>query len=145
MADLSIGDNPVSRLAYLDKLHALQMNVPDWYLKMHGKKKALPPRVCKVDPFAGLTDAERWLIQHESGGNTRAHNPKRGSTAFGLGQMILSTRKHIAAELGFDPNTTDYFQQLAMMRLYIQENYKTAEHAVATWLKNQALTGHGSY
>lgn len=84
------------------------------------------------DPgFAGLSPAEAWIIQHESGGRTTAKNPK--STAFGIWQGLQSTRNAYGRKLGIDPNTTDYNQQLAMFRAYVKDRYGTPERAMSFW------------
>jgi hypothetical protein len=80
---------------------------------------------------AGLSSAEQWIIGKESSGQTTADNPT--STAFGLGQLLLGNRQKYGRQLGFDPNTTDYGQQLAMMRAYIKDRYGTAEQAMSFW------------
>lgn len=80
----------------------------------------------------GLSAAEAWIIQRESGGQTTAQNPR--STAFGLGQLLLSNRTRIGRILGFSPSTTNYDQQLAMFRYYYRERYGTAERAKAFWM-----------
>lgn len=82
----------------------------------------------------GVSSAEQWIIGKESSGNVHADNPT--STAFGLGQLLLSNRQAYGRRLGFDPNTTDYGQQLAMMRAYIKDRYGTAEAAMNFWQKN---------
>ena len=85
----------------------------------------------------GLSAAENWIIQRESGGRTGADNPT--STAFGLGQLLLANRQRIGAMLGFSAGTTDYGQQLAMFRQYVKERYGNAEAAQRFW------QGHGWY
>lgn len=72
-----------------------------------------------------------WIIKHESGGKTSAKN--KSSSAFGLGQLLIGNRKKYGAMFGFDPNTTDYNQQLKMMQQYITDRYKTPEAAQAFW------------
>jgi len=79
----------------------------------------------------GLSAAERFIIGKESSGRTTADNPT--STAFGLGQLLISNRQAYGRKLGFNPNTTDYGQQLAMMRAYIADRYGTAEAAMRFW------------
>jgi hypothetical protein len=79
----------------------------------------------------GLSPAEAWIIQHESGGSVLADNPT--STAFGLGQLLLGNRQRIGGILGFSPNTTSWAEQLAMFRYYYRERYGTAENAKAFW------------
>lgn len=81
-----------------------------------------------------LSAAERWIIQHESGGNVFADNPT--STAFGLGQLLLSNRRKY---LGANYATTNYDLQLQAMRSYIHDRYGTAENAMRFW------QAHGYY
>lgn len=81
--------------------------------------------------MAGLSPAEAWIIQHESGGRTTAQNPT--STAFGLGQLLAGNRRSYGARLGINPNTTDYNQQLALFRAYVASRYGTADRAQAFW------------
>lgn len=76
----------------------------------------------------GLSAAEQWLINKESGGRTTAKNPT--STAFGLGQLLLANRKKY---LGADYATTDYNKQLGAFRAYVRDRYKTAEAAKSFW------------
>lgn len=87
----------------------------------------------------GLSAAEAWIIQHESGGSVLADNPI--STAFGLGQLLLDNRQRIGGILGFSPSTTSWAEQLAMFRYYYRERYGTAENAKAFW---QAHGWYGS-
>lgn len=79
----------------------------------------------------GLSAAEQWIIGKESSGNVNADNPT--SSAFGLGQLLLSNRQSYGRQLGFNPNTTDYGQQLQMMRAYISDRYGSAEAAMRFW------------
>jgi hypothetical protein len=78
-----------------------------------------------------LSAAEAWIIGKESGGRTSADNPS--STAFGLGQLLISNRRRYAARLGVSPGTTDYNAQLKMFRMYVKERYGTPERAKAFW------------
>lgn len=79
----------------------------------------------------GLSPAEAWIIQRESGGRTTADNPT--STAFGLGQLLAANRQRYGAILGVSPNTTDYTSQLQMFRMYVRDRYGTAENAQRFW------------
>lgn len=79
----------------------------------------------------GLTAAESYIIQHESGGRTTAQNPT--STAFGLGQLIYANRKRYGEMIGVSPDTTNYAAQLQMFRLYVRERYGNAENAASFW------------
>jgi hypothetical protein len=84
-----------------------------------------------VGQVSGLSPAEAYIIQHESGGRPTAKNPT--STAFGIWQGLQGTRNDYARRLGFSPNTTDVAQQLAMFRAYVRDRYKTAENAQRFW------------
>jgi tape measure domain-containing protein len=75
----------------------------------------------------GVSSAEKWIINAESGNRTTAQNPT--STAFGLGQLLIANREHYGAILGVSPSTTNYGAQLAMMRMYIKDRYGNAENA----------------
>jgi len=79
----------------------------------------------------GLSAAEAWIIARESGGSVFADNPT--STAFGLGQLLLSNRQYYGRLLGFSPSTVSYSEQLAMFRAYVRDRYGTAENAKAFW------------
>lgn len=87
---------------------------------------------------AALSDAERWLIERESGGDVNAYNPVQtdSGNAFGLGQLTTANRQRIGNALGINPDTTDYNEQLAMMRYYINERYGSPEAAMAFWQQN---------
>lgn len=87
-----------------------------------------------VGQVSGLSEAEAWIIQHESGGNPTAQNPT--STAFGIWQGLDTTRATYAARFGYDPGTTDVNQQLTMFRAYIADRYGTPEAAMQFWQKN---------
>jgi hypothetical protein len=78
--------------------------------------------------MATLSPAERYIVQHESGGSTTAKNPT--STAFGLGQLLIANRRHY---LGANANTTDPTLQLKAFRGYVHDRYGTAERAEAFW------------
>jgi hypothetical protein len=84
-----------------------------------------------VGSVSGLSPAEAYIIQHESGGRPTAKNPT--STAFGIWQGLQGTRNDYARRLGVSPNTTDVNQQLAMFRAYIRDRYGTAENAQRFW------------
>jgi septal ring factor EnvC (AmiA/AmiB activator) len=84
--------------------------------------------------LSGTSDAEYWIIMHESGGDPTADNPR--STAFGLGQLLLDGRRHY---LGANYDTTDCALQLQAFRGYVRDRYGTAENARAFWI------AHGWY
>jgi hypothetical protein len=81
--------------------------------------------------LSGTSDAEYWIIMHESGGDPTADNPR--STAFGLGQLLLDGRRHY---LGANADTTDCGLQLQAFRGYVRDRYGTAENARAFWISH---------
>jgi septal ring factor EnvC (AmiA/AmiB activator) len=81
--------------------------------------------------LSGASDAEYWIIMHESGGDPTAQNPS--STAFGLGQLLLDLRQRL---LGADYDTIDCGKQLGAFRAYVKGRYGTAEAAKAFWLSH---------
>lgn len=103
-----------------------------------------------VDPSAGfkfdpaafgdwrktITPDEAFIISHESGFRPNAYNKTvvrdqgRDQHAFGLGQLIDENREFHARKLGIkNPNTLNPFEQLAMMRSYINGRYGSAANA----------------
>lgn len=82
----------------------------------------------KINTY-GITPAESRIIMKESGGRVDADNPT--STAFGIWQGLISTRRKYAAMFGYDPETQSFSEQLNMMRAYIKDRYGTAEKALA--------------
>jgi septal ring factor EnvC (AmiA/AmiB activator) len=81
--------------------------------------------------LSGTSDAEYFIIMHESGGDPTADNPR--STAFGLGQLLLDGRIHY---LGTNADTIDCGLQLQAFRGYVRDRYGTAENARAFWLSH---------
>ncbi len=79
-----------------------------------------------VGSFHGLSAAEAWIIQHESGGNPEAQNPH--STAYGGAQFLDTTW----AGTGI-PKTSDPELQLKAFRIYYRQRYGTAEAAMRFW------------
>lgn len=75
-----------------------------------------------------LSASERFIISHESGGETTAKNPH--STAFGLGQLLIANRRHY---LGANANTTDPGLQLKAFRGYVKDRYGNADRAASFW------------
>ena len=84
--------------------------------------------------LSGTSDAEYFILLHESGGDPTADNPR--STAFGLGQLLIDGRRHY---LGANADTTDCALQLQAFRGYVRDRYGTAENARAFWV------AHGWY
>jgi hypothetical protein len=81
----------------------------------------------KID-MSQLSSSERYIVQHESGGETTAKNPS--STAFGIGQLLIANRRHY---LGSNANTTDPGLQLKAFRGYVKDRYGTADRAASFW------------
>ncbi len=76
--------------------------------------------------------AESWIIDKESGGRTKAKNPR--SSAFGIGQLIRSNRERYAKKLSLSgPDTTDPEEQLAMLRAYVKDRYGSMQNAKRFW------------
>lgn len=88
-----------------------------------------PPPVVQVAPCSP-TEGEQWLVDHESDGNVNARNP---SGAFGLGQLMPGNRQRYGARLGVSPDTTNYCDQLNMMRDYVGDRYGSTANAVSHW------------
>ena len=63
----------------------------------------------------------------ESGLKTTAKNPH--STAFGIWQGLLATRKHYAPLCGAQFDTVDYDEQLCQFRLYVKDAYGSSYKA----------------
>jgi hypothetical protein len=84
-----------------------------------------------VGQVHGLSAAEAFIIQHESGGNPKATNPSSG--AFGIWQGLGATLTSEAKKFGFNPKTTNVNEQLIMFRDYVKGRYGTAEKAMAFW------------
>ena len=95
--------------------------------------------------FTNPPDANTvWLIQHESGWNPQVKNPN--SSAFGLGQLLTSTRNYYASKLCFlNPNTTDPNLQLKMMQAYIKDRYGTSAQAKAVYQQHCATDPRGCW
>ncbi len=93
--------------------------------------KQLPQRQQQAAQDLGLSSSEADLFNKESGINPLAQNPT--TTAFGLWQGLIATRRDQGRKVGVDPNTRDPQQQLLMARNYIRENYRTADNALAFW------------
>lgn len=89
-------------------------------------------------PACVPTPSEQWIIARESGGDTHAYNPVDTSTghAFGIGQLTTTNRVEIGRRLGIDPNTTDYCQQLTLLRGYVAGRYGSTTNAVAFWRRH---------
>ena len=80
-----------------------------------------------------ITDAEDWIIGSESGWQPEAKNPK--SSAFGLGQLLKSTREEY---LGAKAGSTNPADQIRAFRAYVRDVYKTAERAKQFWIATKA-------
>lgn len=87
-----------------------------------------------VGQATGLSPAEAWIIQRESGGDPEADNPT--STAYGIWQGLAATRKAYAGRFGYSPDTRNVGEQLVMFRAYIDDRYGSAENAKRFWERN---------
>jgi peptidoglycan hydrolase CwlO-like protein len=76
--------------------------------------------------LSGIPAAAREIIMRESGGDPTADNPT--STAFGLGQLLISNRQRLIPE---NPDTTDCGLQYRAFKQYVTERYGTFEAALA--------------
>lgn len=119
---------------------------PDSWNKFSGTNPTQPSTFCKLrgEIDTRISNAEAFIIRHESMGNTRAR-PKecpmgfdittgKKCTAFGIGQLTEANRIKYGMQLGIDPNTTDYNEQLALMRAYIADRYTNADRAMIHWI-----------
>jgi hypothetical protein len=70
----------------------------------------------------------RWIMQHESGGNTHAKNPK--STAFGAFQMTIANRRQYQ---GSNYASTDLDVQYAGASGYVRDRYGNWDNAKRFW------------
>jgi hypothetical protein len=80
-----------------------------------------------------ITEAEDWIIEHESGWQPTAKNPN--SSAFGLGQLLKATR---VKYLGAKADSTDCDDQIRAFRAYVKDAYGTAERAKQFWQATSA-------
>lgn len=85
-------------------------------------------------PRVVLDANEQWIVNKESGGSATAKNPN--SSAFGRGQLLISNRNAYAKRFGFDPNTTDPYQQDVMTNAYIMDRYGSSAAARKFWEQN---------
>lgn len=85
--------------------------------------------------------AEQWIIAHESGGDVHNWNPVETSTghAFGIGQLTDENRYNYGRALGINPNSTNFCDQLRLMRAYVADRYGNSWAALDFW------RAHGYY
>jgi len=79
----------------------------------------------------GMPASARWIMQHESGGNTHAKNPH--SSAFGAFQMLKATRRQY---MGGNMNSTNLDDQYAGASGYVRDRYGSWDKAKAFWQKH---------
>jgi hypothetical protein len=89
-----------------------------------------------VGGVGGLSAAEAYIIQRESGGNPNARNPSSGAFGIWQGNPKSGTLQSYARQFGFDPYTRDVQQQLMMFRAYVADRYGSAENAARFWKQN---------
>ncbi len=70
----------------------------------------------------------KWIMQHESGGNSHAKNPT--STAYGAFQMLKATRKQY---MGADWQSSDLGKQYAGATKYVDKRYGSWDKAESFW------------
>ncbi len=85
-------------------------------------------RLDAIQGGVNMPSSARWIMQHESGGNTHAQNPH--STAFGAFQMLRATRK---ATMGSHWQSTDLGEQYAGASKYVHQRYGTWDNAKRFW------------
>ena len=76
----------------------------------------------------GMGADARWIMMHESGGNTHARNPT--SSAFGAFQMLKATRRQY---MGADWQSTDLNKQYAGATRYVNQRYGGWSQARHFW------------
>ncbi|HEU0031765.1 MAG TPA: transglycosylase SLT domain-containing protein [Kofleriaceae bacterium] len=76
----------------------------------------------------GMDPNARWIMQHESGGNTHAKNPH--STAFGAFQMTIANRRHY---MGKNYASTDLNAQYSAASGYVHDRYGSWSNAKRFW------------
>jgi hypothetical protein len=89
-----------------------------------------------VGAASGLSEAEAYIIQRESGGNPSARNPSSGAFGIWQGNPKSGTLQQYARQFGYSPYTTNVDQQLNMFRAYVRDRYGTAEEAARFWKQN---------
>lgn len=79
-----------------------------------------------------------WVFDRESGPNRNAGRLKKNprSTAFGIGQLLIATRRRYGALLRINPATTDAEEQTLMALAYVFERYRTCARAKQWWLRH---------
>lgn len=99
---------------------------------MSNQLEALPLEALSVvtgGVSAGQMPADaRWIMQHESGGNTHAKNPT--STAYGAFQMLKATRKQY---MGADWQSSDLGAQYKGASGYVNQRYGGWSGAKQFW------------
>lgn len=81
-----------------------------------------------------LDSNEIYILTKESGMDVTAQN--RGSTAYGIGQLLIDNRNYYSKVCDTTPDTTDYDAQICMFRAYVKDRYKTTEAAKAFKVAN---------
>lgn len=72
--------------------------------------------------------AQAKIVYKESRGDPTAKNPK--SSAFGCGQLLISTRRVYSKFCNGDPHTLDTEEQMCMMSAYIDDRYGSDDRAL---------------
>ena len=91
------------------------------------------------DVRGGMNADARWIMMHESRGNTHAghlHASRRHSSAFGAFQMIEANRRHY---MGHNYQSTDFGAQYSAASHYARDRYGSWSGAHRFW------NSHGWY
>jgi hypothetical protein len=130
---------------------------PDSWYRLHGRPEpgAQPQSIPLAMPHpqatpacgrpliaGGIDPCTREIIAAESGGNVRASYPS-AQRPFGLGQLTYENRVMLGRELGINPDTTDYSEQLRLMEAYISRRYGSPCAALA--FRQTHITRNGSH
>jgi hypothetical protein len=87
-----------------------------------------PESLARVGGGFSMPADARWVMMHESGGDTHATNPH--STAFGAFQMIAAQRKRY---MGANWQSTDLGAQYNAASSYVRDRYGSWSNAKSFW------------
>jgi hypothetical protein len=84
-----------------------------------------------VTATGGMGADARWIMMHESGGNSHARNPT--SSAYGAFQMLKATRKQY---MGANWQSSDLNAQYAGATKYVNQRYGGWHNARVFWQRH---------
>src|SRR4051812_26876567 len=87
-----------------------------------------PEQLITASGGVNMPASARWIMQHESGGDTHARNPT--SSAYGAFQMLKATRKQY---MGANWQSSDLGQQYAGATGYVNQRYGGWDNAERFW------------